>query len=167
MLLSLGGSTHFSHRHGGCGGLKAECLFNGPWLRKLSFPRLLFSSELSPTNNWSIWSCKDPSIAFSIAVPERPFQPQNSLWDWLTLLQMYPSVAQRNVLLFSLLNPASFTSLQIFLLSFSQINHLCANTSVSWGTKLQERKEKMWKVLSCFSKCPGLKATRITFTDNS
>lgn len=32
----------------GCGGLKAECLFSCPWLKKLSFPKLLFSSEVVP-----------------------------------------------------------------------------------------------------------------------
>lgn len=122
--------------------------------------------RLSLTKDWSIRSDKDTPIASSVAVPGRLFQTWNSLWEWLTpLLQMHPSVAERNVHLFSLLNPASFTSLQVLLLSFSQINHLYANMSVSWGPTLQKKKEKMW--CSSFLKCAGLKATHITFTDNS
>lgn len=113
------------------------------------------------TNNWSIWSYKDPCHWLRVAISERLFQPWTHCGIGWGPLHRCILLLQRDIPSLSLCNPASCTSLQVLFLSILQnkppvFKHVCLEPNY------KRRKRKYGRHTSVFL-MPWLEAALITF----
>lgn len=159
-LLRTRGLISLTDRNVGCWGLNLSVSQGYPLAKEVSFPKLLFSSEFVG-NQWVINTELQGIISLlqellSLKCFSSLVTHHGVSWCipliWSKMLTFSPS---------SILLPSLFYKHCSW--ELSRVNYLCANLPISWGTKLKDNKEKIWKMQPYFFKWPGLEDTHIPF----